>query len=158
MKHILSLFLTLAVIMTAFSPVRAEPKFMGIWWWSDHWKNQDFKPYYDNGTDPHSGQWTDSQWTPADWIKAVGGNGTKLVDQWMATKILAGSYKDRNGVSTLEIGPNFYHLSGYDKRRVTETLDTIYQVTAQKPGMYFIKDPATKKIIGTFSREGLNLE
>ena len=137
---------------------QAEPKFLGLWWKESHWKNQDFNPHYDNGTDPHTSQWTEKNWSPADWIKSAGGDGTQLVTGWINAGILVGSYKDSDGVPTLEIGSNFYHLSGYDKRRVTQTLDAIYQVTAVKPSMYFIKDADTQKIIGTYTKEGLNLE
>jgi hypothetical protein len=149
-------FLTLA--LATVSEAQASPKFMGIYWWPSHWDNQDFVPNYDNGTDPHNSQWSGTNWTPADWIKASGGDGTKLVQQWINNGIIVGSYKDRDDVPYLEIGPYFYHLSGLDKRKVTETLDAIYQITAHKPEMYFIKDAATKKIIGTYTKEGLNLE
>lgn len=155
-KYFLTSALTLFILSAV--PAQAEPKFMGIWWWPNHWKDQDFNPYYANGTDPHNSQWSGANWTPADWIKADGGDGTKLVQKWINADILVGSYKDSDGVPYLEIGPNFYHLSGLDKRKVTETLDAIYRVTASKPGMYFIKDAQTRKIIGTFSKEGLNLE
>lgn len=155
--------LSLLLILLVFAPqaARAEHKFLGLWWWPDHWKNQDFIPHYNNGTDPHHNLGNgpvETQWTPADWIKSAGGDGTSLVQSWMNAGILKGSYKDSKGIPYLEIGPNFYHLSGNDKRRVTQTLDAIYQVTSQPPRMYFIKDPSTQKIIGTFSKEGLNLE
>jgi len=154
-------FTVLAFVLVLFvgaSSAFAGEKFMGLFWWESHWKNQDFNPYYDNGIDPHNSQWTDSNWTPADWIKSTGGDGTQLVQKWINSKIITGSYKNGEGIPYLEIGPNFYHLSGYDKRRVTQTLDAIYQVTTLSPHMYFIKDPATLKVIGTYSREGLTLE
>lgn len=154
----LAFLLSFTVLATAASAAYAGPKFMGIWWWPSHWENQDFVPHYDNGTEPHNSQWSDEKWTPADWIKTEGGDGTKLVQKWINIGILVGSYKDMNGVPYLEVGPNFYHLSGLDKRKVTETLDAVYQVTAQKPGMFFIKDASTRKIIGTYSKQGLNLE
>ena len=154
----LAFALSALLLVTTASAAHAGPKFMGIWWWPSHWTDQDFVPHYDNGTDPHNSQWSGTNWTPAEWIKAAGGDGTKLVQGWMSADIIKGSYKDSAGVPYLEIGPNFYHLSGLDKRKVTETLDAIYQVTANKPNMYFIKDPATRKIIGTFTKEGLNLE
>lgn len=150
--------LTTLLLATFATTANAAPKFLGLWWWPSHWTNQDFVPHYDNGTDPHNSQWAGTNWTPADWIKAEGGDGTGLVQKWIKADIIVGSYKDRSGVPYLEIGPNFYHLSGLDKRKVTETLDAIYQVTAHTPGMYFIKDAATQKVIGTFSKEGLNLE
>jgi hypothetical protein len=151
-------FLATVILATSATAAHAEPKFLGMWWWPSHWTNQDFVPNYDNGTDPHQSQWAGENWTPADWIKSEGGDGTKLVQKWMTAGIIVGSYKDMSGIPYLEIGPNFYHLSGLDKRKVTETLDAVYQVTANKPGMYFIKDAATQKVIGTFSKEGLNLE
>lgn len=157
MKKIALIFTTL-IFATAATPAHAGPKFLGLWWWPSHWTDQDFNPHYANGTDPHNSQWAGNNWTPADWIKAEGGDGTKLVQKWINADIIIGSYKDISGVPYLEIGPNFYHLSGLDKRKVTETLDAIYQVTANKPGMYFIKDGQTQKVIGTFSKEGLNLE
>lgn len=158
MKYTIALMLAVFTLSAAAPSAQAEPKFAGLWWWPSHWKNQDYNPHYDNGTDPHNSQWTDKNWSPADWIKAAGGDGTSLVTGWINTKILVGSYKDSDGVPYLEIGPNFYQLSGYDKRRVTQTLDAIYQVTAVEPRMFFIKDADTKKIIGTYSKEGLNLQ
>lgn len=154
----LAFALTALTLATAATSAHADPKFMGIWWGPSHWQNQDYIPHYDNGTDPHNSQWAGTNWTPADWIQSSGGDGTKLVQQWINAGIVSGSYKDNSGVPYLEIGPNFYHLSGLDKRKVTETLDAIYQVTAQKPHMYFIKDAETQKVIGTFTKEGLNLE
>jgi hypothetical protein len=157
-KLFLLSFLTLILTPALSGTAQAGQKFLGIWWWESHWKNQDFIPYYDNGTDPHTTQWTDKNWTPADWIKVEGGDGTKLVQKWLNADILEGSYKDRHNVPYLEVGRHFYYLSGYDKRRVLQTLDAVYQVTSQKPGMFFIKDPQTDKIIGTYSKDGLTLE
>ncbi len=158
MKSYILLFFMSFTFFAMVQTAHAEPKFAGLWWWEDHWKNQDFNPHYDNGTDPHNSQWVGKDWSPADWIKSVGGNGTKLVDGWINAGILVGSYKDSDGVPYLEVGPNFYHLSGYDKRRVTQTLDAIYKVTSVSPSMYFLKDADTKEIIGTYTKEGLNLE
>jgi hypothetical protein len=158
MKRNIVLLMSVFSLFSMVQAAHAEPKFLGILWGESHWKNQDFNPHYDNGTDPHNSQWTDPNWSPADWIKSAGGDGTKLVTGWINAGILVGSYKDSDGVPYLEVGPNFYHLSGYDKRRVTQTLDAIYQVTANKPSMYFLKDADTQRIIGTYTKEGLNLE
>lgn len=157
MKKVLLSTALLALIFP--NTAHADPKFYSWWWWWSHWDNQDFNPYYDNGTDPHSSQWTNSNWTPANWIQAEGGDGQRLIQKWINTGIIAGSYKGYwDDLPYLEIGPNFYHLSGYDKRRVVETLDAIYQVTAQKPGMFYLKDGKTKKIIGAYTKQGLTLE
>lgn len=156
MKKIL-LTASLLAIMTP-TAAHAGPKFYSLWWWWNHWDNQDFVPYHDNGIDQHNSQWSNSDWTPADWIQADGGDGVNLVKKWVNVGIIKGSYKDSDDIPYLDVGQNFYHLSGYDKRRVLETVDAVYQVTAHKPGMFFVKDPATKKIIGTYSKEGLTLE
>ncbi|MEK7801226.1 MAG: hypothetical protein AAB276_02120, partial [Pseudomonadota bacterium] len=63
-----------------------------------------------------------------------------------------------NGATYINVGPNFYHLSGQDKRRVISTLDAVYQVTAQQPGMFYLRDPRTEKMIGTYTKDGLFLE
>lgn len=153
------LFLLASFLAFSFSgSAQADPKFMGVVWWHDHWVNQDFVPYYDNGTEPQNSQWSNSNWTPANWIQATGGgDGTQLVQRWQTAGIIQRSYVDGD-VHYLDVGPNFYRLSGYDKRRVTETLDAIYQVTASKGGVYFLKDGTTDKVIGAYTKQGLNLE
>jgi hypothetical protein len=98
MKHNLALFLSVFAFFSLIQPVQAEPKFLGIWWKESHWKNQDFNPHYDNGIAPQNSQWTDKNWSPADWIKSTGGDGTKLVTGWINAGILVGSYKDSDGV------------------------------------------------------------
>lgn len=149
----------MSAVLVSFSGVgHADSKLWGRWWWPNHWVNQDFQPHYDNAKDPQNSQWKEDGWTPQEWIKSVGGDGTKLVETWLNNRVLTGSSKDSDGISVLEVGPNFYHLSEKDKRRVMATLDAIYQVTAQTPRMFFIKDSSTHKVIGTYSREGLVLQ
>lgn len=156
MKKLLLAASLLAIL--APSAAQAGPKSMFGWWWWSHWDNQDFSPYYDNGTDPHNNQWSDSNWTPADWIQSSGVDGVALVQRWVTAGIIDGSYKDCDDIPYLDVGANFYHLSGFDKRRVMETVDAVYQVTNQKPGLFFLKDPKTHKIIGTYTKQGLTLE
>ncbi len=139
------------------------PKFMDRIWWPSHWYNQDFQPYYETATEPHNTQWddnklSDTQWTPKEWVDMNGGKPTDLVRKWYVADIL----RDQDfGASKpyVEVGPNFYHLGGADKRRVMETMDAIYKVTEKsKAKMFYLIDFRTGKAIGIYSKNGLDLQ
>ena len=142
--------------------VHAPGKWIGGWW-PGHWKNQDYQPYYDYSKDPHNSQWegrlTGKQWTPADWINQEGGNGERLIQKWYSSGIIRDQY-----VTTfrqrpiLKVGPNFYHLSGEDKRRVMAVVDAVYGATSQSPNMFYLLDWDTTQIIGYYSKGGLVLQ
>lgn len=152
--------LSLAVLsLSLVAPAQAGPKFMGLFWWSSHWKNQDFNPYFENGTDPYGAQWAslDQNWKPQDWVDMNGARGVDLVDRWYVSKIIRGQTADGD-TPVLEVGPNFYYLSGRDKRRVAATVDYVYQVTAKKPGMFYLRDWQTEKYIGYYTASGLVLQ
>lgn len=162
----ISLLAGLAVMAGAASSAQAGPKFGSLWWWHSHWVNQDFVPYYENGTDPHNTQWDQgrdnggldsSKWTPADWIALNGGTGPELVQRWHIAHIIDRQYYD-DGIPYLDVGVNFYHLSGLDKRRVMQTVDYVYQITGKPPRMFYLRDPATDEIIGSYGRDGLILQ
>lgn len=150
--------LVLALFLACFmaSPAQADPKFMHITWYSDHWVDQDFIPYYQNGTDPHNNQWDKSTWKPADWVEMNGGNGAALISKWHKVDILEGR-DSKNGAPVVDVGVNFYHLSGYDKGRVMATLDHVYNITNTSPRMFYLRDSQTEKIIGYYSKAGLSL-
>lgn len=139
------------------APAHADPKFMGIIWYGDHWENQDFIPYYDNGTEPHNNQWDDKTWTPANWVEMSGKTGPEFIHHLQVIDIL-GSNGVEDGAPYINVGPNFYHLSGYDKRRVAATLDYVYNVTAKTPKMFYLRDAKTEKFIGYYTKDGLTLE
>lgn len=150
-KTILSICL-LAVLAPAAA--QAEPKLMGRWWWSSHWKDQDFKPYFQDGQLPHNTQWDNEDWAPQDWVYLNGADDPRdLIQKWYRVDIIRKRYVD-DGVPYLDIGPNFYHLSGYDKTRVMATVDHIYQVTSATPGMFYLKDGLTEKVIGYYTAGG----
>lgn len=150
-------FLLLCTLLMP-SAAQAGPKFFSFWWWSSHWENQDFIPYYDNGTEPHNTQWSETSWKPEDWVSMDTGRGTDLISKWVTVGVLQKQYVRCDDVPAVDVGPNFYHLSGLDKRRVMETLDYVYQVTAKRPGMFYVNDPETGKIIGSYSKTGLVLQ
>lgn len=151
------IFILLSVALMP-SAAHADPKFFSFWWWPSHWENQDFIPYYDNGTDPHNTQWSSVSWKPEDWISMDTGNGADLISKWITVGILQKQTLRSGDVTTVDIGPNFYHLSGLDKRRVMETVDSVYQITAKRPAMFYVNDPGTGKIIGSYSKTGLVLQ
>ena len=153
-------FLMSALMLGAFAqmPAHAESKFHGWWWPSSHWKNQDFKPYYQDGTWPHQTQWDTENWQPQDWVEFSGGNGLALIEKFYTTGIIYDQYVE-DGTPYLDIGVNFYHLSGFDKKRVASTVDHVYQVTRNSPGMFFVRDHITEKVIGYYTPSaGLILE
>jgi hypothetical protein len=158
----LSLFLTAGFFI---SSAKAEPKFYQLFWWPGHWENQDFKPYYENGTDPHPlsyrldprmATWSPAQWVRNDQNTRTDKPGLGLIARWYDARILVDQYMD-DDVPYLSVGPNFYHLSGFDKSRVAQTIDHVYGITKQKPGMFYIIDARTEEVIGFYTKDQLIL-
>lgn len=122
--------------------------------WSDA---KQFQPYLENAKHPHPSQWADRDWYAEDWISQRQ-SGLALVQGFYSSDIIRNQDVD-DGVPVLIVGPNFYHLSGYDKRRVVHTVDMVYGVTArQQNAAILLKDWYTKRAIGHFDREGLTIQ
>jgi len=157
MKKFLFSVLLLGLLLP--TTAKAEPKaFLDLWWWSSHWKNQDFKPYYQDGNLPHNTQWAGRNWQPKDWIEMDGGDVNALMQKFYNAGFIKEQYV-KHDVPYLEVGTNFYHLSGYDKGRVMATVDAIYKVTDNQPRMFYLKDGVTEKVIGYYTPfAGLVLE
>ncbi len=157
------LVLLSAVSLLAFTQAaEAKTKFLGLIWWPSHWVNQDFQPYYETSTEPHNTQWNDNKlsdqwWTPKDWVSLDGGSGFELIRKWYVADILRDQYV-RDGIPYLEVGPNFYHLGGADKRRVMKTIDAVYRVTDYTPKMFYLRDFRTDQVIGHYTKDGLVLQ
>lgn len=116
-----------------------------------------YQPYLENAKHPHPSQWADRDWYAEDWI-AQRQSGLQLVQGYYNSDIIRNQDVD-DGVAVLIVGPNFYHLSGYDKRRVVHTIDVVYGVTArQQNATIMLKDWHTKRHIGYFDHEGLTLQ
>lgn len=150
------------VLLLSPAVAHAEDSFWDFTWLTGHSRPaNDFQPYYDNGTEPHAGQWktqlSEENWKPQDWIDHNGGDSLLLVRKFLNAGVITRSYSEGN-VPVLDVGPRFYHLSGLDKRRVVMTLDYIYKVTDKKPGVIYLKDASTNAVIGTYTRDGLTLE
>lgn len=172
MKKIV-VFLGVSLILLTSGLAHAQEKPLvsvyppGSWifgWWPGHWKNQDFQPYYDYAKDPHNSQWENkagrpNTWTPDQWVAQRNNNGLGLIQGWYNAGILRDQY-----VTTfmkrpiLKVGPNFYHLSGEDKRRVAATVDYVYGATSKRPGMFYLLDWGTNEFIGYYTKDGLVLQ
>lgn len=157
MKTLLSILTLILATTAAATPAHAGPKFFSFWWWESHWQDQDFVPYYANGTDPHNTQWDKKKWEPADWISMNGGTGVDLINRWYTAKIIERQYTE-DDTPYLDVGINFYHLSGEDKRRVMDTVNYVYQITEKKPRMFYLRDPQTEQVIGYYGSDGLILQ
>ncbi len=140
-------------------PAFAEPKLWMFGWWPGHWDwvmYKKFNPHLENGKETQNQQWATEDWYVQDWMSQNEDN-FKLIDGFFKTDILREQTSD-DDVPVLIVGPQFYRLGGLDKRRVVTTLDAVYGITEKgtHPVMV-LKDWHTKREIGLFSREGLQL-
>jgi len=71
--------------------------------------------------------------------------------------ILKKQYFKRN-MPTVEVGTNFYHLSGQDMEQVIRSFDTVHNYTAKDGRMIRILDGVTREEVGTYGPEGLILQ
>jgi hypothetical protein len=148
----------LASIPAQSIPAQAEPKWSYWAWPESHWVDQTFKPYLEHPMHPHNTQWDRVAWNPADW-SAQSENGTAgILRGFYTAEIFVRQYMDGE-MPVLVVGPNFYHLSGQDKRRAVRMVDEYYQITkARENGMFLIEDWRSRKPIGTYTAHGLQLQ
>lgn len=115
-----------------------------------------FKPYLENTAHLQIPQWEDENWYVEDWTSQK--DGLELIKGFYDADIIRDQMVAKNMVPVLVVGANFYHLSGLDKRRVLQTVDTVYGITSEKPnGSFLIKDWFTKEYIGAFDENGMRL-
>lgn len=160
-RKILILVCFLAVSASLAAPAAAREKSSWFSWpfGHDEWTDaKKFQPYLENSKHPHNTQWADRDWYAEDWI-GQRRNGMTLIKGFYDSDIFRNQEMDDDGVPTLVVGPNFYHLSGYDKRRVVHSLDVVYGVTRSRTnGSIILKDWYTKRTIGQFTQQGLQLQ
>jgi len=120
----------------------------------DH--HEPFQPYLDNSRESQIPQWENENWYVEDWTSQR--DGMDLVNGFYKSNIIMDQKSGHSGLPILVVGPNFYHLSGLDKRRVVQTLDTVYGVTDSKQnGSFLLRDWYTNLYIGQFNQNGLQL-
>lgn len=159
--------LSLVIGLCAAPPAQAQgPKPWIFSWWPSHWADLNFeKPYLEQGKKPHNSQWNNIDWAPQDWLSQYE-NQLVLIDDFYRARIITDQYVKRGFfglgrdiMPVLEVGPAFYRLGGQDKRRVADTFDTVYGITASKVfGMYVLEDSLTGRQIGTYTQYGLSLQ
>lgn len=154
----LTAFALLCAIIGSTTPAQASPKFLGLEWWPWHWEQTTFKPYLEKPVYPQNSQWESRTWQPADWNAQRPGGAAELIKGFYTVGIFKRQYMD-DDVPVLEVGPRFYELSGYDKRRVLRLLDEEYKITSShENGMFTVADGRTGKPIGLYTANGLQLQ
>ena len=151
------LLLFLLLCAAPFSGARADnelPYFAGNERpsWQEY---KQFNPYLERGKDTQNQQWADEDWYVQDWV-AQSASPKALVDGFFRADILR-EQTMRDGVPVIIVGPQFYRLGGFDKRRVITSVDAVYGVTERGQAI-LLHDWRTKRQIGVFTREGLQLE
>lgn len=119
-------------------------------------KHDKFHPYLEDLRELQIPQWENKNWYAEDW--AAQKSETDLMKAFYKADILRDQVKEKDAMPVLIVGPNFYRLSGYDKRRVATVVNMVYGITEQKQdGAFYLKDWKTKKKIGIFNADGLRL-
>ena len=159
-RNILFLFSFLAVSLMAAPGAQAKSKPNMFMWpqGKEAWEDvKEFQPMLENGKHPHPAQWATEDWYAEDWISQRP-SGLALVQGYYNGDIIRDQDVD-DDMPVLIVGPNFYRLSGYDKRRVVHTIDVVYGVTRAQPNAaIMLKDWHTRRPIGVFTRDGLSLQ
>ena len=146
-------------VMTLFSSnAQADDKWFYSSWPIGHFKDLDFsKRYLEEAKIPHNRQWDGELWEPAVWIEQKRG-GLRLINGFYKAGILEEQTVEDN-IPYLHVGPQFYNLSGYDKRRVVETVDEVYEITsADADGMFYLFDNHQSRVVGIYTRHGLQIQ
>ncbi|MCB9973977.1 MAG: hypothetical protein H6854_05420 [Rhodospirillales bacterium] len=155
-------FLTLvcAACLTSVlpSPASADPKPWIFSWGFGHFETLDFsQPYLERSKDVHDRQWDREKWSPDVWIQQSE-SGLDLIDGFYRAGIIM-DQTVKGGVPYLHVGPNFYKLGGYDKRRVMRSVDEVYKITSlETDDMFYLYDDCKDRIIGLYTRNGLQIQ
>lgn len=141
------------LLVTSSAAVHADPKPWRFSWGYDYPEHQPLQYFYENPRWEHPEQFKQdlANWKPQDWVNESHGSGDYLLYKWEQTGILH-DQKSRRGVPELVVGPNFYHLSGLDKRRVLATVDHVTGRTAQAPYFFNVTDWKSGKLVGRWEQ------
>lgn len=128
--------------------------------WLNCHEGTDFAPYLENAKQPQNAQFRKETWKVEDWAPNAAA-GHSRIDQFFRAGVLAdftSSSSMWHDHSTLSVGPGFYHLSRFDKTRVVTLFDHLYGVTSEPAATLYLEDQYTGKVIGVFTRWGLQLQ
>lgn len=167
MKILLKILILLSFVAVLGLAGDAEARKKQSSWYGDggFWSNnhedytrmKKFNPYLENSRHLQIPQWEHKDWYAEDWLSQK--DGMELISGFYAANILHDQVMEEGeSIPTLMVGPNFYRLSGYDKRRVVHIVDVVYGITAEKKqGSFILKDWNTRMPIGAFDENGLRL-
>jgi len=152
------ILLSFIAVLGAQNAVQAEIKGIMDWGKSHkmHSSYKEYRPYLENARHLQIPQWAHEDWYVEDWTSQV--PGMTLIEGWYEADILRDQKIGHAELPVLVVGPNFYHLSGLDKRRVVTTVDATYGMTSRADNAAFmLTDWYTNMPIGVFDRYGLRL-
>lgn len=153
------ILLSFLSILSSAQQANAEVK--RSWWgWSkghNHYREiKKYHPYLENSRHVQIPQWAHENWYAEDWTSQK--DGMTLIQGFYAADILRDQTTGYNDQPVLVVGPNFYRLSGYDKRRVAHIVDVVYGITEAKlNGSFLLADWDSNRPIGVFDQNGLRL-
>ena len=157
------LILLLFFCFSAGGQALADAKEWHNFWGKRHEKHGEVKayqPYLEKNQHEQIPQWDHKEWYAEDWLAQVE-DGDELMQHFYDGDILWDQTVRKKGrkldiYPILIVGPNFYRLSGYDKRRVAHVVDQVHGITKSKPdGFFALHDWHTKLPIGVFDKDGL---
>lgn len=149
------------VVMMGFLVITSHTAMAGpkpwVWgWWPSHWRNLDFKPYLGNEQLSQRSLWDNDTWTPEDWIKDAG-DAKRIMKDLYANDIITDQYMNSDNIPVLEVGDTYMRLSTFDRNRIVQFVDHVFQITkSEKDGMFYIyyrdldDDP-----LGVYNKYGL---
>lgn len=162
-------FINLLILLCFFTAVGAEYASADTKKWTNQWskrhqsyvKGTKYQPYLEEQRHVQIPQWDHKEWYAEDWFAQK--DSDSLIRGFYEADILWDQTtqkpkKDEEGYPILVVGPNFYRLSGYDKRRVSYVVDRAHNITdSKKDGFFMLHDWQTKMPIGVFDKNGLRL-
>tara|TARA_B100002019_G_C21009664_1_gene469380 strand:+ start:84 stop:551 length:468 start_codon:yes stop_codon:yes gene_type:complete len=154
MKKLLAALVCSSCLFMADS-ASADEKWTYWTWPIGHFTQMEFdRRYYEDGKIPHNRQWDKEQWTPSAWLS----QDIELIKEFYRHHVLK-DQKVKGGVPYLYVGWQFHNLSGYDKRRVVQTIDHVYGITSiEDDAVFYLYDPRENDVIGMYSKYGLQLQ
>ncbi len=169
MNKYANILILLSFLSILGASYQANAEIKKSWWgWSkghNHYREmKNYHPHLENSRHVQVPQWAHEDWYAEDWTAQKGGNegdqsgGMKLIQGFYSADILRDQTTGHSELPVLVVGPNFYRLSGYDKRRVVHIVDVVYGITeAKHDGSFLLTDWNTRRPIGVFDQNGLRL-
>ena len=151
--HFTGFLLVLAVFWFG-TPTSSHANTKSWTWWPKNWENMSFEPYIGGEKIIQRSLWDNDEWTPEKWINDAG-DEKRIIHDFYKTKIITNQHTDNDNIPVLEVGETFIQLSNLDRRRVLKFIDHVFDVTAEKDGMFFVFYTENKhKPLGIYNKYG----